>query len=102
MFQNIANPIVNLIYQILGPMLAIVGAAGTVYCVVLGVKYARAEEPQDKEKAKGALKNAILGFVIIFVLIFALRQLMPIMANWVTQNGGPTINPNDIVPQNNP
>ena len=82
MFEDVASPIVQLIYSILGPLLAIVGAAGTIYCVVLGVKYAKAEEPQDREKAKGALKNAIIGFLLIFVLIVALRLLMPIMKRW--------------------
>ena len=88
MTDSTVQPIVDLIYSILGPVLAIVGAAGTIYCVVLGVKYAKAEEPQDREKAKGALKNAIIGFVLIFVLIFLLRQLMPIMKNWLSQNAG--------------
>lgn len=88
MSEATVKPIVDLIYSILGPVLAIVGAAGTIYCVVLGVKYAKAEEPQDREKAKSALKNAIIGFILIFVLIFALRQFMPIMKNWLTQNAG--------------
>ena len=69
-------------------MLLIVGAAGALYCVVLGVKFAKAEEPQDREKAKRALKIAIIGFVLIFVLILALKLLMPIMVNWVNSNGG--------------
>ena len=88
MSEATVKPIVDLIYSILGPVLAIVGAAGTIYCVVLGVKYAKAEEPQDREKAKAALKNAIIGFILIFVLIFALRQLMPIMKTWLAQNAG--------------
>ena len=75
----------------MGPLLAIVGAAGALYCVVLGVKYAKAEEPQEREKAKGALKNAIIGFVLIFVLILALNLLMPIMINWVNQQAGSTV-----------
>ncbi len=93
MFDNIVNPIVQLIYSLLGPLLAIVGAAGTIYCVVLGVKYAKAEEPQDREKAKGALKNAITGFVLIFVLILALRILMPELIKWVNNTAGNTIIP---------
>ena len=91
MSEQTVQPIVDLIYSILGPVLAIVGAAGAVYCVVLGVKYAKAEEPQDREKAKQALKNAIIGFVLIFILIFALRQLMPIMKTWLSDNGGPSL-----------
>ncbi len=86
MFDTVVSPIVELINNILSPMLAIVGAVGALYCVILGVKYAKAEEPQDREKAKGALKNAIIGFVLIFVLILALRLLMPIMIQWVQRN----------------
>ena len=88
MFDSVVAPIVNLLNSILTPMLAIVGAVGALYCVVLGVKYAKAEEPQDREKAKGSLKNAIIGFVLIFVLILGLKLLMPIMKQWVISNGG--------------
>ncbi len=91
MFNSVVAPIVSLLNQLMGPLLAIVGAAGALYCVVLGVKFAKAEEPQDREKAKGALKNAIIGFVLIFVLILALNLLMPIMINWVNQQAGSTI-----------
>ena len=86
--QEVANAIVELLNAILAPMLAIVFAAGTLYCVILGVKYAKAEEPQDREKAKGALKNAIIGFVLIFVLILALNLLKKPMVEWVNNNGG--------------
>ena len=85
-FDSITNPIVELINSLLGPALAIVGAVGALYCVVLGVKYAKAEEPQDREKAKGHLKNAIIGFVLIFVLMLALKLAMPILQDWVANN----------------
>ena len=88
MFDKVVAPIVSLLNSILTPMLAIVFAAGTLYCVVLGVKFAKAEEPQDREKAKGALKNAIIGFVLIFVLILALNLLKEPMVQWVRDNGG--------------
>lgn len=91
MFAQVAAPIVSLLNSLMAPLLAIVGAAGALYCVVLGVKFAKAEEPQDREKAKGALKNAIIGFVLIFVLILALNLLMPQMINWVNQQAGSTV-----------
>ena len=64
-------------------MLALVGAGGTLYCIVLGVKYATAEEPQEREKRKQALKTAIIGFVLIFVLIVALRLSITPLTNWM-------------------
>lgn len=88
MFAQIAEPIVGLLNQLMGPLLMVVAALGSLYCVVLGVKYAKAEEPQDREKAKGALKNAVVGFLLIFVLILALNLLMPSMIAWVNQYAG--------------
>lgn len=88
MFDSVVAPVVSLLNSILAPMLAIVFAIGSLYCVILGVKYAKAEEPQDREKAKGALKNAIIGFVLIFVLILALNLLKGPMVEWVNANGG--------------
>ena len=88
-FDTITTPIVELINSLLSPALAIVGAIGSLYCVVLGVKYAKAEEPQDREKAKGHLKSAIIGFVLIFVLMLALKLAMPILQQWVVDNSLP-------------
>ena len=81
-----ANKVKELIDSFRAPVLAIVGAAGGLYCILLGVKYAKAEEPQDREKAKAHLKNAIIGFVLIFVLIVALSYLLPVLSNWVEDN----------------
>ena len=99
MFDQVASPIIGLINALLGPLLGIVGAAGAIFCVVLGVKFAKAEEQPDREKAKQALKNAIIGFVLIFVLLLALKILMPNMIEWVNKNAGnqQVINPNSIV-----
>ena len=89
-FDTVTTPVVELINSLLTPALAIVGAVGSLYCVVLGVKYAKAEEPQDREKAKGHLKSAIIGFVLIFVLILALKLGMPILQDWVKRYTMPT------------
>ena len=85
--EQVATPIVDLINSLMTPVLSIVGALGALFCVVLGVKYAKAEEPQDREKAKAHLKNAIIGFVLIFVLMLALKLLMPALIEWVNTNG---------------
>lgn len=81
-FQTIAEPIIGLLNMIVTPALLIVGALGTVYCILLGVKLAKAEEPQDRDKAKNSLKNALIGFILIFVLMLALRVGLPAMAEW--------------------
>ena len=83
-FNQVTQPVVDLINSILGPAIAIVGALGAVYCVFLGVKFAKAEEPQDREKAKTHLKNAIIGFVLIFVLMGVLRGAIGPLTKWAT------------------
>ena len=82
-FQKVSDPIVALLEMALGPALTIVGALGAIYCIFLGAKLAKAEEPQDREKAKNALKNAVVGFLLIFVLIVVLRLGMGAMQEWM-------------------
>ena len=86
MFDSVIKPVVELLNNLMTPLLAIVGAAGALYCVILGVKYAKAEEPQDREKAKGALKNAIIGYVLIFVLLVVLKLVTHVLTEWVQKN----------------
>ncbi len=83
-FSGIVSPIVDLINSLLKPIMAIVGAVGSLYCVMLGVRYAKAEEPQDREKAKAHLKSAIIGFLLIFILIALLNMLMEPMMKWAS------------------
>ena len=84
--QEVVQPVTDLIKQVSGPVLGIVAALGSVYCIILGVKFAKAEEPQDREKAKAHLKNAIIGFVLIFVMLVVLSKLTPYLVDWVTKN----------------
>lgn len=85
-FSNVVNPVVSLINSFVRPAMALVAAAGTLYCILLGVKFAQAEEPQDREKAKSHLKNAIIGFVLIFVLIVLLNLAMDPLLKWVSDS----------------
>lgn len=86
-FDTVVNPIITLLNNLLGPILGLVGAIGALYCVLLGVKFAKAEEPQEREKAKTHLKNAIIGFALIFILIVGLKLGMDAMIDWIkTQN----------------
>ena len=81
--DKVAAPIVDLLSQVFNVLMLLVGAVGAIYCISLGVKFARAEEPQEREKAKSHLKNAIIGFVLIFVLVVALRIAIPSLSAWM-------------------
>ncbi len=82
-FTGAATPVVELINSILTPLIMIVGAVGAIWCVLLGVKLAKADEPQEREKAKMALKNAIIGYLLIFILIVVLRTTIGPLATWM-------------------
>lgn len=79
----IIQPILEILDAILWPAIALVVAVGTIYCIVLGVKIAKSDEQNSREKAKKDLIGAIIGFVIIFVLIVALKIAVPILEEWV-------------------
>ena len=87
-FTAAATPIIDLINSILTPLIAVVGALGAIWCVLLGVKLAKADEPQEREKAKMALKNAIIGYLLIFILIVVLRLTIQPLADWMSANQG--------------
>lgn len=82
-FAPVIAPVLEVINAILWPAIALVGAIGTIYCVYLGVKVAKSDEQNSREKAKKDLVGAIIGFVIIFVLIVALKIALPILQQWV-------------------
>ena len=87
-FETVSKPIIDLLNMALTPALGIVGALGAIYCIILGAKLAKAEEPQDREKAKNSLKNAIVGFVLIFVLIVVLKLGMGAMQSGMSSSMG--------------
>ena len=61
--------VVDAVSYVLIPMLIIVGAAGTIYAVVLGVNMARADSTEKREEAKKRLINVIVGLAIMIGLI---------------------------------
>ena len=88
-FSTVTQPVIELLESIFNVMIPVVGAIGAIYCVILGLKLAKAEEQQDRDKAKQALKNAVIGFVLIFVLVVALRIGLPIMSEWASNQTTP-------------
>ena len=82
-FTPVIAPVLEILDAILWPAIALVGAVGTIYCIVLGVKLAKSDEQNSREKAKKDLIGAIVGFLLIFVLIVALKIALPILEEWV-------------------
>ncbi len=81
--NTVTEPIIGLVNQVLNVLIPLVAAVGAVFCISLGLKYARAEEPQEREKAKQHLKSAIIGFSLIFILVVVLRIATPLLTSWM-------------------
>lgn len=80
--NKIVKPLLEVLSVLVPVLLGVVGALGAVWVIFLGVKYAKAEEPQEHEKARNSLKHAIIGFVLIFVLLIALQIALNVFTNW--------------------
>jgi hypothetical protein len=86
--NRIVAPIIEICKILIPVMLSVVGSIGGLYCILLGVKYAKADDPQEHEKAKNGLKNAIIGFILIFILLIMLQVGLPILSEWLAANEG--------------
>jgi heme O synthase-like polyprenyltransferase len=80
--NTIVKPLLDVLKVLVPVLIGVVGAVGAIWVIFLGVKYARAEEPQEHEKARASLKHAIIGFVLIFVLLIAVRVGVSVFENW--------------------
>ena len=80
--NSIIQPVLDLCNTLVPIMLAVVGAVGALWCILLGVKYAKADDPQEHEKAKKGLVNAIVGFVLIFILLIMLNIGTSVLTEW--------------------
>ena len=80
--KTIIQPVLDLCNSLVPIMLLIVGAVGALWCILLGVKYAKADDPQEHEKAKKGLVNAIVGFVLIFILLIMLNIGTNVLTEW--------------------
>ena len=80
--NSIVQPVLDICKTLVPIMLGVVGAVGTLWCILLGVKYAKADDPQEHEKAKKGLIHAIVGFVLIFVLLIMLKVGTNVLTEW--------------------
>jgi uncharacterized membrane protein len=74
-WQWVGN-LLDAINDILPIILIVVGSAGTIYAVVIGVNMARADSTEKREEAKKRLINVLVGIAIIIGLILFLLLLV--------------------------
>ncbi len=70
---NILEPILKLLDSLLLPIIIIIGTVGSIYAIILGVNYARAETTDKREEAKKRMINAVVGLVAMVFLLILLQ-----------------------------
>ena len=61
--------------NVINPILILCAIAGTVYAIVIGVKFVKADSKDEREEAKQKLISVIVGIVVTLVLILAFYWL---------------------------
>ena len=61
--------LMNAVTNIINPILILVATAGIIYAIVVGVKFAKAEDKSQRDEAKQKLITVIIGIVVTAVLI---------------------------------
>lgn len=75
--------VVDAINVVLYPILILVGTAGVIYAIVLGVRLARAESADQQQEAKKRMINFIIGLVSIVALILLLKLFCTYIPEWL-------------------
>jgi len=81
-YLDMMQPVIDFVNTAFAPAMAFIVSAGAIYSIILGVKIAKAEEPQEITQAKAALKNGLIGFISVFVLVMILRVGPVAFARW--------------------
>ncbi len=71
------------IFQVLTPVLyaimGVVGAAGMIYSIILGVNLARADEQSKRDEAKKRLITTLIAVAVTIALIVFFNELLPMI-----------------------
>ena len=69
----------NVLYPLLYAIMAVVGAAGAIYAVVLGINLARAEDQSKRDEAKKRLITTIIAVAVTILLVVFFNELLPMI-----------------------
>lgn len=69
----------NTLYPMLYAIMAVVGAAGLVYAIVLGVNLAKADEQSKRDEAKKRLITTIVAVAVVVGLVIFFNELLPMI-----------------------
>lgn len=80
----------NVVELVLWIILAVVGVAGIIYAIYLGVKLARAEDQSKRDEAKKHLITVVIAIVVTLVLIVFFNTVLPLILKAFHSNPTPS------------
>ncbi len=86
-YMKIIKPVVDIIDAILLPIIIVLGVAGSIYGIVLGVQMSRAENSDKRGEIKKRLINGAIGIVVMLILLILMKLLSANaddIAEWIT------------------
>lgn len=89
-YNKVMEPIVSILDAMLAPIIILVGTAGSIYAIILGVNFAKAESADKREEAKKRMINAVIALVVTIVLLILLKLFTAnaeIIAGWINGYG---------------
>ena len=92
-YQSVFDPVVQILDAMLVPILILIGTAGSIYAIILGVNFSKAESSDKREEAKKRMINAIIGLVVTILLLILLKLFTAnadAIATWIKSFGTTT------------
>ena len=72
-FDKVFKPVTDILNSMLVPILILIGTVGSIYAIILGVNFSKAESSDKREEAKKRMINAIIGLVVTILLLILLK-----------------------------
>ena len=89
--QTMVAPIFDILGWLLPLIMILIGVAGVIYIIIVGVKFAKAENADEKDQAKKKLINIAIALIVIIValiLVFVFIKNANTIFGWTTEQAG--------------
>lgn len=67
------SKVIDIVDSLMVPILVVIGTAGAIFVIVLGVNYSKAESADKREEAKKRMIGAIIGVVVMLILLVIIK-----------------------------
>ena len=81
--EGAVDPLYNAI-TLIGPYaISIVLTLGILYGIIIGVKFAKAEDSDERKKLQKVLVNGVIGAVTVLILLVVLYAIREPLVRWM-------------------